>query len=200
MADAAQPAWRRALERGRRRWRAWLRAFHRDIGYLLVGLTVIYAVSGLAINHVGDWDPNFRVDTTVTALAAPLAADDAAAAEQVLDQLGIEAEARDFFREGDRLEIFFDNQTIVADAAAKEITQTAEKPRWFLRVANWLHYNRGKEAWTYVADSYAALLLFLAFSGVFLNKGKKGLVGRGAFFIAVGAAIPLLYVQLSGGP
>ena len=46
---------------GRRRFklRPWLRALHRDLGYLAVGLTLVYAVSGLAVNHLADWDPNF---------------------------------------------------------------------------------------------------------------------------------------------
>ena len=39
---------------------AWLRAVHRDIGYLAVGFTVIYALSGIAMNHIDDWDPNFQ--------------------------------------------------------------------------------------------------------------------------------------------
>jgi hypothetical protein len=43
----------------KKRWRGWLRAIHRDVGYLAVGLTLIYAMSGLAINHIQDWDPNF---------------------------------------------------------------------------------------------------------------------------------------------
>ena len=40
--------------------RAWLRAVHRDIGYLAVGFTLIYALSGIAMNHIDDWDPNFH--------------------------------------------------------------------------------------------------------------------------------------------
>src|SRR5690606_2336982 len=39
----------------KKRWRAWLRAVHRDIGYLAIGFTVIYAVSGIAQNHIEDW-------------------------------------------------------------------------------------------------------------------------------------------------
>ena len=39
----------------KKRWRAWLRAVHRDFGYLAVGFTVIYAVSGIAQNHIEDW-------------------------------------------------------------------------------------------------------------------------------------------------
>ena len=31
-------------------------------------------------------------------------------------------------------------------------------------------------------------------------KGKKGLIGRGAVLVAIGSAVPLLYVHFSGGP
>ena len=27
---------------------------HRDVGYLVVGLTLIYAISGIAVNHIDD--------------------------------------------------------------------------------------------------------------------------------------------------
>ena len=67
-------------------------------------------------------------------------------------------------------------------------------------MANWLHLNRGKKAWTYFADAYAAGLLFLAISGLFMIPGKKGLFGRGAVFLAIGIAVPVLYVTLSNAP
>jgi hypothetical protein len=44
------------------------------------------------------------------------------------------------------------------------------------------------------------LLLLLAGSGLFMIPGKKGLIGRGALIAAAGAAVPVLYVVLSGGP
>jgi hypothetical protein len=69
-----------------------------------------------------------------------------------------------------------------------------------LRVANWLHLNRGKKAWTYVADGYAAFLLILAGTGLFMLPGRKGLIGRGGLLVALGVAVPVLYVTLSGGP
>src|ERR1700733_7420235 len=58
----------------RKRWRAWLRAIHRDIGYLAVGFTVIYAASGIAMNHIDDWDPNFHA-TELTRRIAPITAE-----------------------------------------------------------------------------------------------------------------------------
>ena len=42
----------RQSRRFRIRWRPWLRAIHRDVGYFSVGLTFIYALSGLAVNHI----------------------------------------------------------------------------------------------------------------------------------------------------
>ena len=80
------------------------------------------------------------------------------------------------------------------------MTDAQERPRFFLRVANWLHYNRGKSAWTFIADGYAVLLLFLATSGMFMLKGKKGLVGRGAVLVVLGALVPIVYVTLASGP
>jgi hypothetical protein len=67
-------------------------------------------------------------------------------------------------------------------------------------MANWLHYNRGKAAWTYIADAYAVLLLYLAISGLFMIKGKLGLRWRGLVLLGLGASVPILYVTLSGGP
>ena len=67
-------------------------------------------------------------------------------------------------------------------------------------VANWLHYNRGKKAWKYVADVYAVMLLYLAISGIFMIKGRLGLKWRGAMLVSAGIAIPLGYVLVSGGP
>jgi len=186
-------------ERLRKRWRAWLRAAHRDLGYLAVGLTCIYALSGLAINHIEDVDPNFKEVTEVYQLDN-LPSGKAAALAKVLAALEIEAVPTDSLLESGTLEVFFPRREIKADLATGRVVDTAEKPRFFFRVANWLHYNRGKRAWTFIADGYAVFLLFLALSGPFMLKGKKGLWGRGGILIGLGVLLPVLYVTLSGGP
>jgi hypothetical protein len=81
-----------------------------------------------------------------------------------------------------------------------DVTVQARSDRFFFRLANWLHYNRGKKAWTYVADIYAVMLLYLAISGMFMIKGKLGLRWRGTILVAIGVAVPITYVVLSGGP
>jgi hypothetical protein len=182
-----------------KRWRAWLRAVHRDVGYLAVGFTLIYALSGLAINHLKDWDPNFHAsERTLTIAAIPDDVPDSEAARRVADAAGLGA-PDDVYRAGDEVRLGYSDGTQVT-AVGAQVTVQARSPRFFLRVANWLHYNRGKKAWTYVADVYAVFLLYLAISGLFMIKGKLGLRWRGSALVGLGIAVPVVYVLWSGGP
>src|SRR5690606_877614 len=133
-------------------------------------------------------------------LAAPLPDDEAAAGRAVLEQLGIDEQPRDVFLYEHELEIQLDNRSLYVDGEAMTILDRGQDQRRLLRLANWLHLNRGKKAWTIVADGYAILLLFLATSGMLMLPGKHGLRGRGWILVLVGAAIPIGYVVLSGGP
>jgi hypothetical protein len=42
-----------------------------------------------------------------------------------------------------------------------------------------MHLNHPKKLWTWMADIYAAVLIILAVTGLFVLKGKKGITGRG---------------------
>ena len=191
------------------RLRPMLRALHRDAGYLGVGLTVVYAVSGIAVNHIADWDPSFSAyerthrlsATAVTKLAAssePAGGDDGALSRTVLSELRIAGAPREVYRASDdQLDITFDDRTLHVTLSSGEVLEQGQEPRFFLRAANYLHLNRGKRAWSYIADAYAALLLCLAFSGLCMLSGRKGFWGRGIVLVALGAAVPIAYVTLS---
>jgi hypothetical protein len=182
-------------------WRPWVRAIHRDLGYVAVGLTLVYALSGLAVNHIAQWDPNFRDTSEVHELGPLPEGDDVALTKKVLHDLGIEQAPRDTFRSSDeRFDILFDHRSLHVNPKTGHVVDEGQKPRVLLRIANWLHLNRGKKAWTYFADAYAAGLLFLAVSGMFMIAGKKGFFWRGAALVAIGLAVPTLYVVVSGGP
>jgi hypothetical protein len=185
----------------RLQWRPWLRAIHRDFGYFGVGLTLVYALSGLAVNHIADWDPSFRQISRTQQLPAPLPADTEALGKSVLQTLKISEAPREVYAAGDdAVDIVFDQRTLHVTPSTGKVVEEGQSPRWFLRAANWLHLNRGKKAWTYVADTYAVILLYLAISGLFMLPGRKGLLGRGAVIALLGAAVPVGYVVLSGGP
>lgn len=188
-------------EPGKLRWRPWLRAMHRDAGYLAVGLTVVYALSGLAVNHIADWDPNFDNYEAAHTIELPLPAEDRALADHVLRALAIDEAPTDVYRvDTHEVSVLLENRSLHVRSDTGEVREEGQRPRLLLRVANWLHLNRGKKAWTYVADAYAAGLLLLAISGMFMIPGRRGLLGRGAILVALGAAVPILYVTLSGGP
>jgi len=190
----------RASGRIKKRWRAWLRAVHRDIGYLAVGFTVIYALSGIAMNHIEDWDPNFHATETTRKIAPiPDALSDADAAQQIAAIAGLTGKIDDVYRAGDEVRLTFASGSKVT-AIGDTLTVQNRRDRLFFRVADWLHATRGKQAWKFIADAYAILLLYLAVSGIFMIKGRLGLRWRGAALITVGLAAPLGYIILSGGP
>lgn len=201
MPDGSVESKAHAKSRRKPNFRPWLRALHRDVGYFAVGLTVVYATSGLAVNHLKDWDPNFKQVSRTHQLALPLPPDDDAAAASALRTLGVKERPREVYRASDsQLDVVFDQRTFHVDTKSGVVHEEGQAARPVLRVANWLHLNRGKKAWTYVADFYAVFLLFLAFSGLFMIPGRKGLLGRGAIVVLLGAAVPVGYVVLSGGP
>jgi hypothetical protein len=194
--------------------RRFARALHRDLGFFAAGLTGIYALSGLAVNHIEDWDPNFA-HTDRSAPFALSAADghlaetdltlDAAARARLgtlaLEAAGWPAPARETFASGPaNLDVVHARGTLYVDLTRGQLREVSERERLLLRVANWLHLNRGKRAWTYIADAYAITLLLLVATGFALPPGRRGLLGRGGVVALAGAAVPALYVLLSGGP
>ncbi len=177
-----------------------LRALHRDLGYLAVGMTLVYALSGLAVNHIADWDPSFA-DFARTHELGPLAGDDAAIARTAAERLGIAEAPREVYRAApDELDVTFAHRTLHVDPLSGRVLDEGQRPRLFLRLANWLHLNRGKKAWTYAADAYAGVLVVLSVSGLFMIKGRNGILGRGLVLALTGMAVPVAYVILSGGP
>lgn len=197
----AAPAGRTNRRTAMTRARPWLRALHRDLGYLAVGLTVVYALSGLAVNHIADWDPNFDNYEAQHQLASPLPADEREVASQLLRELAIADAPSEVYRsDTHEVTVLLDGRSFHVDTRTGAVLEDGQRPRFLIRVANWLHLNRGKKAWTYIADGYAAFLLILATTGLFMLPGRKGLLGRGGVLVALGIAVPVLYVTLSGGP
>jgi hypothetical protein len=183
-----------------KRWRAWLRAVHRDVGYLAIGFTVIYAVSGIAQNHIEDWG-DVSYQATERTLTIPAIADtvpDELAVKAVAEAAGLGA-PRASTRTGDELRLDY-GEGVKVTAIGRTVTVQTRTRRAFIGVANWLHTARGKPAWKYLSDAFAILLLYLAVSGALMIKGRLGLKWRGTMLIAVGVAVPALYVALSGGP
>lgn len=183
-----------------------LRAIHRDAGYATVGLTIVYAISGLAVNHIADWDPNYRQFNDVQALphdldlrfGPDLATQNEIVARTILLSMNInERPTSVYAASSHELDITLADSDVHVDLERRTITHNGQRPRFLVKTANFLHLNRGKKAWTFIADTYAGLLLVLATSGLFMVKGRSGVWGRGGIFVLIGVAVPIAYVVFS---
>jgi hypothetical protein len=184
----------------KKRWRAWLRAVHRDFGYLAIGFTVIYAVSGIAQNHIEDWgDVSYKTtERTLTIPAIPDGVPEIVAVKTVADAVAVGVPTG-HTRAGDEIHLEYGDGTKVTAIGTNVTIQTRSR-RAFIGLANWLHTAKHKKAWKYVSDAFAVLLLYLAISGIFMIKGRLGLKWRGLTLIPIGFAVPILYVVIAGGP
>jgi hypothetical protein len=179
-------------------FRKWNRILHRDLGYLVAGLTVIYAVSGVAVNHVRDFNPNFQITHQTVGLGGPVTAD--AALDLAIDAFGIGEPIRGTFQpDPSTLRVFIEDGTIEVDLGSGTAVLETVTRRPLLGPMNFLHLNTPQRIWTWVADGFAVILGFLAISGLFMVKGRKGLGGRGKWLVAAGVVIPLAFLLLYWG-
>lgn len=172
---------------------------HRDLGYVCVGLTLVYAVSGVAVNHRADWNPSYAI-TSQTVQLGPANADDPASevfARRVMEEIGVGGALRGTFRpDPQSVDIFVEDGTISVDLVTGEATVETVRARPLLRAFNFLHLNEPRKLWTWMADLYAVALALLAVTGVFVLKGKKGITGRGGWLTAAGVLIPIAFLLI----
>jgi hypothetical protein len=177
----------------RRPWRRWNAALHRDLGYLAVGLTVVYAVSGVAVNHADAWNPNYVIEKVERRFPPFALAERDAAVAALVPALALPGAPREAVQTGpDAITLFYDGLVVEAHPSAGAATLDSTRDRALFRDVNLLHLNHPKGAWTVVADAYAAVLLLLAVTGLFILRGRPGLGGRGKWLVAAGTAIPLV--------
>ena len=178
-------------------WRKLFRALHRDIGYVAVSLTLAYALSGLAVNHIEDWNPSYRFSERPVDLG-PLPAGTLAEKEAfIVEKLALDRRSvRGHFQESaHELRVFMvEGQEARIDLRTGKGTLKSLSTRPVLFEVNALHLNNLKGVWTYVADVFALALMILAITGLTMMKGDRGLAGRGKYFVGAGLAIPVGFI------
>lgn len=177
-------------------WRKWNYVIHRDLGFLCIGLTLIYALSGIAVNHIADWNPNYiieRVDAQIDPL--PSGVIDPVIIPQILEQLGeVKGHENAFQPDPDNLWIYVEKRMIRVNLPTGKVEHERVKRRPFWYPLNFLHLNHPKKAWTWVADVYAGALFLLALSGLLMVSRKSGLQRRGLILTGAGILLPLVFL------
>jgi uncharacterized protein len=180
-------------------WRKLNRILHRDFGYFFFGLTIIYALSGIALNHLDDWNPSYvitRENITLESLPESKTEIDRAKAMEIAGKFDEKNNFKNYyFSEPSKLKIFIEDGSIGVNLDTGEGTIEKSERRPVFYQINYLHYNPGKW-WTWFSDIYAAGLIIIAVTGLFILKGKKGIKGRGAWLTTLGILIPIIFLLL----
>lgn len=172
------------------------RITHRDIGYLIAGLTLIYALSGIALNHKHDWNPNYLIDNQEFSTKIPInrsTINDDVAKEILKDVPGNTEYKTYYFPSGNTLTIFVEGGSVrINTQNGSGVLERLSKRPLFYQV-NFLHYNPGKW-WKYFSDIYCLCLILVTITGLFLVKGRNGITKRGAILTIIGILLPILFL------
>lgn len=178
-------------------WFKLNRQLHRDIGYFSIGLTVVFAISGIALNHIRDFNPNYTVERIEQHVDISLDKTDEEINQLLLASFGLaEGVKASYWESPSTYKLFFEQgssltfKTKANYAVYEQITARPILPQF-----NRLHLNEAKRGWVVFSDIYAAFLLYLAISALFMVRGKYGAFGkRRGWLVATGAAIPIIYI------
>ncbi len=179
------------------KWRKWNRIIHRDTGYIFFGMSIIYGLSGIALNHLQDWNPDYIIKTRTITLATPDRLPGASVAEikELLSGIDDDLVYKSHYApQTGYLKIFLRSGSLTINTGSGEGRMELLKKRPVFREVNFLHYNKPKKLWTWFSDFFALALILLAISGLFMIRGKKGITGRGAWLTVAGVIIPLIFL------
>jgi uncharacterized protein len=172
------------------------RVTHRDLGYLIAGLTIIYAVSGIALNHKNNWNPNYIFDNRTFTSALKISRENfnKEMAEEILKSIDVDQELKTFyFPTGNKVTIFIEGGYVKLNTETGEgiIEKIIKRPLFYQ--INFLHYNPGRW-WKYFSDIFCIALITVTITGLFIIRGKNGITKRGAILTIIGIILPLLFL------
>lgn len=171
-----------------------MRAIHRDLGFLMVGVCLIYAISGILLNHMDGHDPAFVTKEKKLDLLPNLSNEEL----QVMwnDKKDVPLLKKVLPIDDEYTRLMLDGGVGVYDRINGSVDYEVHSKRQFVYWINKLHYNKVK-GWSIMADFFAVSLIFFALSGLVMVKGKHSLKGHGKWYMAVGILIPVIYVALA---
>ena len=154
----------------------WLRIIHRDLGYLMVGVCLVYATSGFLLNHMNGKDQAFKTVEAVVTLKKGLDAEGIKSEWNAAE--GLPVLKRAVAIDESHIRLMLEGVIGVYNKEQGTVDYETHKKRPVIYWFNRMHYNR-IQGWNIMGDFFAFSLAFFALSGMFMVKGKNGLKGRG---------------------
>lgn len=100
-----------------------------------------------------------------------------------------------YFPDSLRMKVFLKRgSSLELDLATGKGMYELVKKRPLISGINRLHYNPNLW-WTIFSDLFALSLILITITGAIMNKGKKGLIGRGGIELIIGITLsPIIYI------
>ena len=181
-------------------FRKWSRIIHRDVSYLFAGMILIYALSGILMNHRGDLNPHYSVllhEYKVTTDLSDKNRVDKALVLTLLEPWGeTENYTKHYFPKEGQMKVFLKGgSSLVVNTRTGDAVYESLKRRLLLSDMVKLHYNPGRW-WTTFSDTFAVCLILITLTGLVMVKGPKGFWGRGGILFIIGLLVPVLFLVL----
>lgn len=177
--------------------RKWSRILHRDIGFLFIGTTIIYGISGIALNHMSDWNPSYSVVTKEYTTTIDLHKTDVLQENilRLLDDVDKRKNyKKHYYPQDEVIKIFLKGgSSVIVDLETGDVFAEFLRKRVMFYEVNFLHYNPSRW-WTWFSDIFCVALIFFAITSFFIVKGKHGITGTGGIYTAIGVIIPILFL------
>ena len=173
-------------------------ATHRDLGYFFSSLIIIYCLSGFALNHVNDWNPDFIIEKETITIPGDYSTSNLSS--ELIKEFGKQVNETDYkvydVPSPGKVKIYYDNASLLIDFTTNsgQYEKIIRRPVFYQ--SNLLHRNSIR-GWKWVSDIFAGMLIIISVTGLFILKGKKGISGRGKWLIGAGAMLPILVLIIN---
>ena len=179
--------------------RKWGRIIHRDLSFFFAGLVVVYATSGIMLNHKDDFNSDYSVSLHRMTVPGDYPKTQEEFTKEyvlgLLEPIGEQANfTKHYFPEPGVMKVFLKGgSSLVVDTKTGNAVYEKFRKRHVISAFNRLHYNRSR-GWTAFADVFAGALIVITLTGLVIVRGPKGLWGRGGLELLAGLLLPLIFI------
>lgn len=172
-------------------------AAHRDFGYFFSSLIVIYCISGIALNHVDDWNPDFIISRDTVHMDRRY--ERSAINPESITEIGKTVGENEYkvydFPTHDQVKIYYEDASLHLHLHSGVGIYEQVARRAVFYESNVIHRNSVR-GWKWAADVFAFMLIVITMTGLFVLRGKYGISGRGKWLIAAGTVPPILAILI----
>lgn len=180
------------------RFRKYCRLIHTHLSYFFVGVILIYALSGIAMNHLKDFNPQYMVSVKNYRAEGTFPHSHTFTQNEIVSLLKEVNEqdnyTKHFYPNASTMKVFLKSgSSFTLDTQTGQVNYEGLIKRPLISQLSFLHYNPGRW-WTVFSDVFAVSLILICLTGIFLNKGKRGVIGIGGIELIAGLLIPILFL------